>query len=71
MTLVEIVHTHPFATGVAVGVLLTFCCLVLCAVFLYSLEKVRATARERAKSTSRNQIASRSSISPADTGSVS
>jgi hypothetical protein len=54
MTVIEIVHTHPFAAGVAVGMLLTFCSLALCALFLYSLEKMKAMARESAKAMSGN-----------------
>ena len=52
MSVIEIIHTHPFAAGIAGGVVLTFCCFVLCAVFLYSLEKTKALARESAKATS-------------------
>jgi hypothetical protein len=74
MTVIEIVHTHPFAAGVAVGMLLTFCSLALCALFLYSLEKMKAMARESAKAMSGNQahqIVSGSPISSAGSGSVS
>ena len=63
MPVIEIIHTHPFAAGVAVGVLMTFCSLILCMVFLYSLEKVRTMAGESAKSAPLNQIVGGSSIS--------
>ena len=52
MPIIEIIHTHPFAAGLTAGVLLTFCSLVICAMFLHSLEKIKAIARESAKATS-------------------
>jgi hypothetical protein len=49
MPLLQILDTHPFAAGMAAGVMLTFSTLMLCALFLYSLEKIKTTARERAR----------------------
>jgi hypothetical protein len=46
MTVIEIVHTHPFAAGIVVGIVLAFCSLTLCTAFLYSLERTKALARE-------------------------
>src|SRR4029077_1305313 len=52
MTPLQILDTHPFAAGMAAGVALTFFTLMLCAVFLYSLEKTKAMARESARAAS-------------------
>jgi hypothetical protein len=49
MTVIEIVHTHPFAAGIVVGIVLAFCSLTVCTAFLYSLEKTKARARENTK----------------------
>ena len=54
MTVIEIVHTHPFAAGIAVGIILAFGSLVLCTAFLFSLEKMRAISRDNAKAESEN-----------------
>jgi hypothetical protein len=69
MTVVEIIHTHPFAAGAALRVLLTFCSPVLCAVFLYSLEKTRAMARET-EAAPGNQIVPGSFLSSTDSRSA-
>jgi hypothetical protein len=45
MTITEIVHTHPFAAGVAVGILLAYGSLVLCTAFLFTLGKTKTIAR--------------------------
>jgi hypothetical protein len=39
ITITEIVHTHPFAAGIAVGILLDYGSLELCTVFLFTLGK--------------------------------
>jgi predicted RND superfamily exporter protein len=49
MTVIEIVHTHPFAAGIVVGIVLAFCSFTLCTAFLYSLEKSKALAHENTK----------------------
>jgi hypothetical protein len=52
MTVFQILDTHPFAAGMAAGVVLTFSTLMLCAVFLYSLEKIKGLAREGVRAAS-------------------
>jgi hypothetical protein len=49
MTVIEIVHTHPFAAGIVVGIVVAFCSLTLCTAFLYSLERTKALAHENTK----------------------
>jgi hypothetical protein len=54
MTVIEIVHTHPFAAGIAVGILLAYGSLVLCTAFLFTLEKNKVIARRTVKSDAEN-----------------
>jgi MFS superfamily sulfate permease-like transporter len=49
MTLIEILHTHPFALGVAVGMCLAFGSFILCTAFLYALQRIRDMSRSNAK----------------------
>jgi hypothetical protein len=76
MTVIEIVHTHPFAAGIAVGIILAFGSLVLCTAFLFSLEKMKAISRDHAdnaKAESENPgrpLFSESSVGSPDSGSV-
>jgi hypothetical protein len=49
MTVIEIIHTHPFAAGIAVGIVLAYGSLALCAVLLFTLEKTKALARATTK----------------------
>jgi len=73
MTVIEIVHTHPFAAGIAVGIILAFGSLVLCTAFLFSLEKMKAISRDNAKAESENPghpLFSESSVGSPDSSSV-
>jgi hypothetical protein len=73
MTVIEIVHTHPFAAGIAVGIILAFGSFVLCTAFLFSLEKMRAISRANAKAESGSPghpLFSESSVGSPDSSSV-
>ncbi len=49
MTTFQIFDTHPFAVGMAAGVILTFCTLLFSAVFLHLLGSMKERARESAR----------------------
>ena len=61
MTVLEIVHTHPFAAGIAVGIILAYGSLLLCTAFLFTLEKTKAIARATANPDPENLTSGNSS----------
>jgi hypothetical protein len=69
MTAIEIMHTHPFATGIAVGILVAYGSLMICTIFFYALERTRAIAQRTAIQT--EQGFSDSSVASPDPRAVS
>jgi hypothetical protein len=60
MTLFQIMDTHPFASGLAVGMMLTFATMMMCA----GLLKLLLRANNSAPSLALPQVSSNQTVSP-------
>jgi hypothetical protein len=60
MTLFQIMDTHPFASGLAIGMMLTFGTMMMCAGFL----KLLLQARNSAPSLALPQVSSNQTVNP-------